>query len=520
MRDSFRAFAASLILAHFLTAAAADPPQIYSFHYENVLGTSFELRVRATSEAVAKAAEHAALAEIDRLSALVSTYDPKSELSLWLASFGTPVKVSPELFELLEKSDHWSEKSQGAFSPGVQVLTRLWKQAAAKNMLPDAAEIASARSQFASRLWTLDGRNKTATRLGNCPVTLDAIAKGWIVGRVCDRICEPGQGVFGVLLNLGGDLSVRGNTVEIAAIADPLEDAENAAPLCQVALRNVSLATSGNYRRGFRVRDQWYSHILDPRSGRPVDHVLSASVIAADAAEADALATTFCVLKPKESLELAQALPGVECLLITAGGQTMHSAGWSNYEVPGSRAMTVSVLGTSPDLPETAANPSQRDRIDELELLLSFEINRPDGGRYTRPYIAVWLEDKDNFPVRTLTLWYQQGKGQRWLPDLRRWHRSDQMRRLVDEADLAYTISSATRQPGKYSVVWDGKDDHKKLLKPGTYTLYLEAAREHGTYQLIRKEVTIGGQPFRAELGGNIEIKSASLEYRPRSAAQ
>jgi FAD:protein FMN transferase len=82
------------------------------------------------------------------------------------------------------------------------------------------------------------------------------------------------------------------------------------------------------------------------------------------------------------------------------------------------------------------------------------------------------------------------------------------------------TISSATRQPGQYRAVWDGNDDHQKPVKPGTYTVYLEAVREHGTYQLMRKEVTIGTQPFREEFTGNMEVKTASLEYRQRSAAK
>jgi FAD:protein FMN transferase len=152
---------------------------------------------------------------------------------------------------------------------------------------------------------------------------------------------------------------------------------------------------------------------------------------------------------------------------------------------------------------------------------VNFELNQPSDGRYARPYVALWVEDKDGFPVRTLLLWLMRGRGgERWLPDLRRWYRSDQMRAVVDTADLVATVSSATRQPGKYRAVWDGNDDHKKPVKPGAYTVYLEAVREHGTYQLMRKEVTIGTQPFREELAGNLEVKAASLEYRQRTPAR
>ena len=73
--------------------------------------------------------------------------------------------------------------------------------------------------------------------------------------------------------------------------------------------------------------------------------------------------------------------------------------------------------------------------------------------------------------------------------------------------------------PGKYKVIWDGKDDHGKPVPAGEYTICIEAAREHGTYQSIRKEVTIADKPFTEELKGNVEIKSASIEYRRKASA-
>jgi thiamine biosynthesis lipoprotein len=99
------------------------------------------------------------------------------------------------------------------------------------------------------------------------------------------------------------------------------------------------------------------------------------------------------------------------------------------------------------------------------------------------------------------------------IPLCEGWYHADQVRRLADDTDLIATISRATRPPGKYTVTWDGKDDQGKPLGPGTYTVCLESAREHGTYQIIRKDVTIADKPFSEDLKGNVEIKSASIEY-------
>ena len=83
-----------------------------------------------------------------------------------------------------------------------------------------------------------------------------------------------------------------------------------------------------------------------------------------------------------------------------------------------------------------------------------------------------------------------------------------------------FQIAQPTRPPGQYSVLWDGKDDHGKPLKPGTYTVLIEAVREQGGYGLIRKQIKLAGDGtgFVEELKGNDEIKSATLEYRRKAA--
>ena len=90
-------------------------------------------------------------------------------------------------------------------------------------------------------------------------------------------------------------------------------------------------------------------------------------------------------------------------------------------------------------------------------------------------------------------------------------------RKRHDKKELLFTIARPTRQAGKYKVIWDGKDDHGKPLPAGEYTISIEAAREHGTYQNIRKQVTLSDKPFTEELKGNVEIRSASIEYRRKA---
>jgi thiamine biosynthesis lipoprotein ApbE len=503
-------------------ALAAD----FEFFHENVMGTSLELKVRADDAAAARWAEECVLAEIDRSSAILSGYDPASELSRWLGSAQAPVRVSPELFEVLEASDVWRSQGSGAFDPRVEALSRLWSDCARRDRVPSANELAAARGLCERPAWRLDPVLRTATRLSECPLSFNGIAKGAIVERACDRAFDPGRGVRGVLLNVGGDLRVRGAIEGTIGIAAPWADSESSAPLTQITVRDRSVATSGSSQRGFRIQGQWYSHIFDPRSGLPVDRVSSATVIARRSIDADAFAKVCNVLDPSDSIRLARTLPGLDCLIVTRDGQTMQSDGWSAYER--SRPLLLAAVGghelsSAHELGESGVGaPANTAWSAEFELVVNFEINRPEAesGRYRRPYVALWIEDKDGASVRTLSLWVSMGGAGpfQWLPDLKRWYKSDQERKRRDKIDVFFTISRPTRPPGQYRVIWDGKDDNGKPLPAGQYTVYLEAAREHGTYQSIHKAVTISDRPFTEELKGNVEIRSASIAYRRKGA--
>ncbi|MBL9129359.1 MAG: DUF2271 domain-containing protein, partial [Verrucomicrobiales bacterium] len=246
----------------------------------------------------------------------------------------------------------------------------------------------------------------------------------------------------------------------------------------------------------------------------------SATVIAPSAVDAGALATAFCVMTPAASLRLARSMPDVECLLVAKDGRRWSSEGWSRWQVSErSRSENAAgvVFAAVPSPPDAAGKPGAPTWNPEFELRIQFELARFEDPRYRRPFVAVWVEDKDKVPVRTVALWFQ---GPRWLPDLRSWYRGDQLRQLADPTDLAASVASATRPPGRYTVKWDGKDDAGAWVKPGKYTVFLEAAREHGTYQLIRKEMEFPAKPGRIELQGNAEVTSASLEYRRKTEAK
>lgn len=466
----------------------------FAFHHENVLGTSLEVRIHATSEADADRAEAAVLGEIDRLTNILSTYNPNSEASRFLRSNKQTLAMSAELFEILSLFDTWKSRTNGALDPAAEVISQAWNQAARNGRKPTDAELAAAVNQTSHNAnhWLLDAKTQTATHLTDTPIRFNTFTKSYIVDHAADAAMRSG-GVSSVVVNIGGDLAVKGNLAEPVAIIDPLQPAEGRTVDAILAAPGTTVATSGGYRRGSDIQGKHFSHIVDPRTGLTAESIVSATVVAPNAVDAGALATALTILTPDESRQLVAAYaPAAQYLLIAKDGARIASRGWYALQAK-------------------AAAPAASSAH---KVTLNFELARIEGQRYRRPYVAAWIEDQDKFPVRTIALWYEKP---RWLPDLRAWHRGDRLRALAEGSEITSSVSSATRSPGKYSVEWDGKDNQGKVLKPGKYTVCLEVAREHGTYQLIRQEIDFGGSapsPKQIPLQANPEVAAASLEYR------
>src|SRR5581483_9090118 len=263
-------------------------------------------------------------------------------------------------------------------------------------------------------------------------------------------------GVRSVVLNIPGDMVVRGAQSDAIRVIDPRSDAENSDPLYVIQISGRAVATSGNYRRGFESGGYHYSHIVDPRTGRTAEAVIGATVVAPRAVDAGALATAFCVLSPEESRRLAAGVPGAEYLIVKQDGARIASAGWNALRAPGVQMFAAAAPQTknAPAADAGQWNPA-------YELTINVELPQPQGFGARRPYLAVWVEDKDRFPVRTIAVWFNKP---RWLNELRAWYRDDRVRSMADGTDILGSVTSATRSPGKYTFKWDGKDNAGKTV--------------------------------------------------------
>lgn len=139
-----------------------------------------------------------------------------------------------------------------------------------------------------------------------------------------------------------------------------------------------------------------------------------------------------------------------------------------------------------------------------LSVSFTFASTSP-GGRVRNPYIAVWIEDSAGELVKTIALWHEDRGQDRWLSEMKAFS-------ALGAAD-AQTVSSATRQPGAYTVQWDGSTLNDTRAPAATYHLFIEAAREHGPYEILQQEVALGSKAATFALTPSGELTQASAKY-------
>jgi len=298
------------------------PPAVFT---GPALGTHYTVKVVDAPRSLdLEALDKQIRRELDRVDALMSTYKEDSELSRfnrwdrddWFT-------VSPETAEVIDEALHVGRLTGGAFDVTVGPVVNLWNfgpEPDARDEVPSPEQIEAARSRVGFRHLEVR-RSPPAVRKRRTDLYLDlsGIAKGFAVDRLAEHL-ERG-GVRNYLVEIGGELRAKGHNPQSdrwqIAVESPLAGVRAIQRV--VALEDVGMATSGDYRNYFEDDGVRYSHIIDPRSAAPVSHGLaSVTVLARRCTRADALATGLMVLGPEEGYALALE-EGIRAMFIVHG---------------------------------------------------------------------------------------------------------------------------------------------------------------------------------------------------------
>lgn len=304
-----------------LALGCEHSPQLASAtQAREVMGTFARVTAVAGDRARAQAAVEAGYARLEDVNRLMSDYAADSEVGrLNELPAGGSLVLSVETFFCLQKAVEIARVSGGAFDVTCRPLVALWKQAARRDRLPTEDELTAVRAHIGWHKLKLEPDTCTVTLLADgIQIDLGGIAKGYALDLAAEAMRR--AGAVGGLVDVGGDIVAFGKRDDgqewRIGIRHPFEKAL----FGKLQVEDAAVATSGLQQRFFEIQGKRYSHILDPRTGHPVEQAPSVTVIAPDGVTADAWATVFSVLSPAEGKKLIQeklAGIGVEVLWIS-----------------------------------------------------------------------------------------------------------------------------------------------------------------------------------------------------------
>jgi FAD:protein FMN transferase len=327
------------VIARFCTATVvivaslvAGPMRVAD--QQRVMGTHATVVAYAWDRAAARRAIATALCELRRIERLMSVRDPGSPISRLNRQSGAGMIVDPEVFAVLTAARHAGELSDGAFDVTVGPLLGLWRQAGKHNRLPAPSEVAAARERVGWRRLQLDPTTRTVRfAVPGVRIDLGGIAKGYGIDRALAKLRQ--ESITAGLVDVGGDLAVFGAPPGRRGWRVGVQDPFGPGYVTRLVVRDAAVATSGNYLRHSTIAGRRYSHIVDPRTGRPADAVPSVTVIAPSALAADWLATALSVTGVPGLARLAGQGGEVEALLIVGHAKqwrAVRSRGFGSYE--------------------------------------------------------------------------------------------------------------------------------------------------------------------------------------------
>ncbi len=291
-----------------------EPEDWRCFHFQRIrMGVPWEIQIYATDGAAALQAAEAAFTRLKELDEILSDYDPDSELRQLCAQSGPgrPVRVSPELLQVLMVSQELSCRTEGAFDVTVGPLTDLWRRAWRKRAFPEETDLTAALAKVGYRQIRLDEQARTV-ELQQTGMRLDlgAIAKGYAADEALKTLQQ--QGYSRVLVDASGDISVGAPppgrdhwVIAIQPLKDPAAASQDSPPVVEyLALKNSAVATSGDANRFVEIEGVRYSHLVNPHTGLGLTSFSSVTVLAANGMLADALASAVAVLGPDEGPKL------------------------------------------------------------------------------------------------------------------------------------------------------------------------------------------------------------------------
>ncbi len=291
------------------------------------MATRFELVLHGENALSLRAAGEEVLAEVERIENQLSLYRPGSEIAQVNARAAREaVLVSPEVFSLLQHAAKLSVETGGAFDITIAPLVRCWGFMGANGKMPSPEEVSEARGKVGMRHVELDATNRTV-RFARDGVMLDlgAIGKGYAVERGAEFLRE--AGVTSALFH-GGTSTVYAlghppdaDAWKVAFKSPPTSAGTLFPKLPDMRLRDEAMSVSAIWGRSFQSEKKTFGHVIDPRTGQPVESARLSAVVLPSATETDALSTALLTLGEAGYEIMSTLRAGIRSVVVSTDGK-------------------------------------------------------------------------------------------------------------------------------------------------------------------------------------------------------
>jgi thiamine biosynthesis lipoprotein len=311
----FIAFLPGLARAEWITRAEA------------IMGTRCAVELWSEDPVKGEAAIKSVFDDMKRIDRLMSTWKEDTEISLVNREAAKhPVKISPELFWLLEESVKYSELTQGAFDITYASVGYLYDFK--KGVHPDARTIKNALPGINWRHMVLDKKKTTVFfQRAGMRIDLGGIAKGYSVDKGIEILQK--QGITRAMVNAGGDTRIIGDRFGrpwVVGVRDPDHEGKT---FLRLPLTDTAFSTSGDYERYFDEDGKRFHHIIDPKTGDSARKCRSVTIISGTATRTDALTKSVFIMGPEEGIAFINTLPDVDAVAVAPDGKVFYSKGLS-----------------------------------------------------------------------------------------------------------------------------------------------------------------------------------------------
>lgn len=285
---------------------------------QKLMGNAFEITVVNDDENTANAHIDAAIAEIQRIEKLLTTYSDESQTNLINQNAGVkPVKVDWEIFNLIERSLRISRITDGYFDISYGGIDKsFWNFDKEMKELPNPDLIKQHLKLVNYQNIILDKENQAVfLKEKGMRIGFGGIGKGY-AAEMAKQLLQ-NRGVNSGIVNASGDLTTWGNQANgkpwTVGIADPDNSRQ---PFSYMNITDMAVATSGNYEKFVVINGKRYSHTINPKTGMPVAGVKSVTVFCPNAEIADAMATPVSIMGIDAALNMVNQINHLECIII------------------------------------------------------------------------------------------------------------------------------------------------------------------------------------------------------------